>query len=199
MFGEQGHQEGLTQCNATKKVSSKEGPKVELPPRAVSDRCECGGGGRTMQPWGCSVYRLEGIQRLGVGRYCTTDMQIWWRQYGSTLAICAKVLSLGLMGTFSCHSLWTYKRKDTGRIWSIPCNWRDDIASNLYVDVWVKLCQCYSHFHEDLKHFFQTILVQVQIFPWVVYVGSGGDPARWWNPGRPPIQPSSSQALKGIV
>ena len=50
VFGEQGHQEGLTQCNATKKVSSKEGPKVELPPRAVSDRCECGGGGRTMQP-----------------------------------------------------------------------------------------------------------------------------------------------------
>ena len=67
----------------------------------------------------------------------------------------------------------------------------------------MKMCeQSYvnaSHFHEDLKHFFQTILVQVQIFPWVVYVGSGGDPARWWNPGRPPIQPSSSQALKGIV
>ena len=29
-------------ANATKKASSKEGPKVAFPPRAVSDGCECG-------------------------------------------------------------------------------------------------------------------------------------------------------------
>ena len=56
------------------------------------------------------------------------------------------------------------------------------------------------HSHEDTIFRFASrqglgIGVEVQIMGWVVYVGSGGDPAPWWNPARPPIQPSPSPEI----
>ena len=71
-------------ANATKKASSKEGPKVAFPPRAVSDGCECGVVGwwasLAMQASGGGALALEPSESaLAIGvkvPYLVSDTQL---------------------------------------------------------------------------------------------------------------------------